>query len=109
MAGVLLIMSAAFLPETLRKKRVVFEKSIDKDGNPVVIEDKPPSFLDTLKVSFKPMVVMLYDPTVNLLTAYNTVIFACLYFLVGKKAECSGINNNNFDFFLLESYYHRYI
>ncbi|KAG2230703.1 hypothetical protein INT48_003710 [Thamnidium elegans] len=81
MAGVLLIMSAAFLPETLRKKRVVFEKSIDKDENPVVIEDKPPSFLDTLKVSFKPMVVMLYDPTVNLLTAYNTVIFACLYFL----------------------------
>ncbi|KAI8076277.1 major facilitator superfamily domain-containing protein [Thamnidium elegans] len=63
MAGVLLIMSAAFLPETLRKKRVVFEKSIDKDENPVVIEDKPPSFLDTLKVSFKPMVVMLYDPT----------------------------------------------
>lgn len=93
MAGVLLIMTAILLPETLRKTRQV--EVVEKEKNQVVehddtkdvtiVEKKPsaaPSFLSTLVTSFKPMIIMLHDPTVLLLTAYNTVIFASLYFLV---------------------------
>lgn len=79
MAGLLLIMSAVFLPETLRKQRYK-QTTTEQEKEDLVIQ--APSFLTTLKVSFKPMIVMLYDPTVNLLTVYNSVIFACLYFLV---------------------------
>lgn len=94
MAGVLLILTAAFLPETLRKQRQVDviknEMNEAVEGNQyvskdvTVVEKKPsaPSFFSTLGTSFKPMIVMLHDPTVLLLTAYNTVIFASLYFLV---------------------------
>ncbi|CAO3636166.1 unnamed protein product [Mucor hiemalis] len=93
MAGVLLILTAAFLPETLRKQRQVDviknEMNEAVEGNQyvskdvTVVEKKPsaPSFFSTLGTSFKPMIVMLHDPTVLLLTAYNTVIFASLYFL----------------------------
>lgn len=94
MAGVLLILTAAFLPETLRKQRQVevIKNEMDEDlgenhyvsnKDVTTVEKKPsgPSFFTTLGTSFKPMIVMLHDPTVLLLTAYNTVIFASLYFL----------------------------
>jgi hypothetical protein len=88
MAGVLLVMTAAFLPETLRKTKQVelIEKEMEQVSKDVTVVEKKvtaaPSFLSTLGTSFKPMIVMLHDPTVLLLTAYNTVIFASLYFLV---------------------------
>lgn len=111
MAGVLLVMTAAFLPETLRKTKQaqVIEKEIDQDhvdvdktAAPVEKSAAPvqktiaataPSFWATLSNSFKPMITMLHDPTVLLLTAYNTVIFACLYFLVSHHLNYSPFPN----------------
>ncbi|KAI9244232.1 major facilitator superfamily domain-containing protein [Sporodiniella umbellata] len=72
LSGVLLILTAAFLPETLRKPK------------PEVTETKRSAlseFSNVMYTSFKPMVILFFDPTVLLLTAYNTVIFASLYFL----------------------------
>lgn len=88
MAGVLLAMSAVFLPETLRKKRLqVIEKTMDiEQDKSHVTKIETPSFFSTLRTSFKPMVTMLHDPTVLILTVYNSVIFACLYFLVTIKS-----------------------
>jgi hypothetical protein len=92
MAGVLLVMTAAFLPETLRKTKQVqsIEKKMEQDHivdntketAPAATVVKSPSFFSTLATSFKPMITMLHDPTVLVLIAYNTIIFACLYFLV---------------------------
>lgn len=121
MAGVLLILTVAFLPETLRKQRQVevIKNEMDEglEGNHFVskdvttVEKKPsgPSFFTTLGTSFKPMIVMLHDPTVLLLTAYNTVIFASLYFLVRQpiqKRSIFGMTNLSIT---IESHHHGYI
>jgi hypothetical protein len=66
------------LPETVRRKRVLS----DHDENGVARER-----IRTLKkvsAAITPLIVMLGDPTVLVITIYNTVIFACLFFLVSK-------------------------
>ncbi|CAO3660280.1 unnamed protein product [Rhizopus stolonifer] len=69
LAGVLLLLTAVFLPETLRKQKPQVEKRTKG------------AFVKAMSASFKPMFILMYDPTVIILTAYNTIIFACLYFL----------------------------
>ncbi|RCH91251.1 hypothetical protein CU097_009261 [Rhizopus azygosporus] len=91
LAGVLLLLTTAFLPETLRKQRPdiltdrelieEFKVQNDRGKQGTIEKHAKPTFFATLAISFKPMLIMLNDPTVNLLTAYNTVIFASLYFL----------------------------
>ncbi|CEP07676.1 hypothetical protein [Parasitella parasitica] len=87
LCGVLLIFSAFFLPETLRKQRSQ-EKQVDdtlsSTSTTVYAKSKPsssPSCLATLYTSFSPMFIMLYDPNVILLMLFNSVIFGSLYIL----------------------------
>lgn len=86
-----MLLTTAFLPETLRKQRPdiltdqelieEFKVQNDRGKQGTIEKHAKPTFFATLAISFKPMLIMLNDPTVNLLTAYNTVIFASLYFL----------------------------
>ncbi|KAI9247685.1 major facilitator superfamily domain-containing protein [Phascolomyces articulosus] len=71
LGGVLLVLVAVFLPETLRKKRT-------KDDDDKISKHHAMKEMITV---FGPMFSMLRDPTVLLITIYSTVIFACLYFL----------------------------
>jgi predicted MFS family arabinose efflux permease len=85
LCGVLLIFTAFFLPETLRKQRPQ-EKEIDDNlsstSTTVHIKAKSSSsFLATLSISFRPIITMLYDPNVILLMLFNSIIFASLYIL----------------------------
>ncbi|KAI8647492.1 major facilitator superfamily domain-containing protein [Parasitella parasitica] len=87
LCGVLLIFSAFFLPETLRKQRPQ-EKQLDDtlSSTSTTIHVKSsssssPSFLATLYTSFHPMITMLYDPNVILLMLFNSIIFGSLYIL----------------------------
>jgi hypothetical protein len=77
-------MILVLLPETLRRKRV---EVLTSDGNNRKILKKTEKFqaLKNLKTAFAPMLIMLGDPTVLVITFYNTVIFSCLYFLVGFR------------------------
>lgn len=81
----LLIFTAFFLPETLRKQRPQ-EKEIDDNlsstSTTVYVKVKSSSsFLTTLSISFRPMITMLYDPNVILLMLFNSIIFGSLYIL----------------------------
>ncbi|KAI9495936.1 major facilitator superfamily domain-containing protein [Zychaea mexicana] len=69
LGGVLLVLVAVFLPETLRKKH--------PKGN----SNPTHSAVKEMLTVFGPMFSMLRDPSVLLITIYSTVIFACLYFL----------------------------
>lgn len=62
------------LPETLRKS----PSFKNEQGN---AKDRFVA-LKTMRNVFTPMVVMVRDPTVVLITLYNTVIYASLFFLV---------------------------
>ncbi|KAI7856198.1 major facilitator superfamily domain-containing protein [Circinella umbellata] len=75
LGGVLLILVAAFLPETLRKKRAK-----DNDNNNNLNNSSSHAIKEMITV-FGPMLSMLQDPSVLVITIYSTVIFACLYFL----------------------------
>ncbi|CAO3644321.1 unnamed protein product [Mucor fragilis] len=87
LCGVLLIFTAFFLPETLRKQRPSPEKPMDDSLSStsttvhVKSKSKSSSLLTTLYHSFRPMITMLYDPNVILLMLFNSVIFASLYIL----------------------------
>lgn len=63
------------LPETLRVKRD--EQDIRKS--------EKPSVPDNMKRIFLPMLSMLTEPPIILITLYNTVVYASLYVLVGIK------------------------
>lgn len=78
---VLLLMVLVLLPETVRRKRVEMLTS-DESGQEIVQKIEKFQALKNLKTVFTPMLVMLGDPTVLVITFYNTVIFSCLYFLV---------------------------
>ncbi|KAL9553502.1 hypothetical protein MBANPS3_003267 [Mucor bainieri] len=87
LCGVLLVFTAFFLPETLRKQRPTPEKPMDDSlsstSTTVHVKSKSSSssLLTTLYHSFRPMVTMLYDPNVILLIIFNSVIFGSLYIL----------------------------
>ncbi|KAL7312470.1 hypothetical protein PS15m_008225 [Mucor circinelloides] len=72
-AGLLLVMLIFLLPETLRKS----PSFKNEQGN---AKDRFVA-LKTMRNVFTPMVVMVRDPTVVLITLYNTVIYASLFFL----------------------------
>ncbi|KAF1800206.1 major facilitator superfamily domain-containing protein [Mucor lusitanicus] len=67
--GVVLVLVAFFLPETVRKTR------------PAVQKGKGSSVFKNLRVAFAPMIVMLGDPTILIMTLYGSIIFASLFFL----------------------------
>lgn len=75
-AGLLLIMLIILLPETLRKSPTPKSKQCINTYQERFVA------LKTMRNVFSPMVVMLKDPTVLLITLYNTVIYASLFFLV---------------------------
>ncbi|KAG2196808.1 hypothetical protein INT47_002735 [Mucor saturninus] len=75
---VLLLLVTFLLPETLRKKRIVM------DEKHAVERFKA---LRNLKAVFCPMIGMLGDPTVLLITLYNTVILSCFYLLTPTISE----------------------
>ena len=74
LGGLLLIMTTVLLPETLRKVKPE-DKCLDKKGS-------QPGVLQNIIRDFKPMFLMLRDWSVINVTAYHSVIFACLYFMV---------------------------
>lgn len=61
------------LPETVRRKRTPVDEKHAAERFKA---------LKSMKAAFCPMIIMLGDPTVLLITLYNTVILACFYFLV---------------------------
>ncbi|KAL9544813.1 hypothetical protein MBANPS3_007445 [Mucor bainieri] len=67
--GVVLVLVAFFLPETVRKTR------------PTTINDKAPGVSKNLHKAFAPMIAMLGDPTILIMTLYGSIIFASLFFL----------------------------
>lgn len=83
----LLLFVIFLLPETARRKRCIEEVIITSPDNNqqeivVVKKTEGSQTLKTLSTIFSPMIVMLGDPTVIIITIFNTVPFACLYFLV---------------------------
>lgn len=68
--GIVLILVALFLPETVRTSR------------PSMVKGKSSSVFRNLRTAFTPMVVMLGDPTILIMTLYGSIIFASLFFLV---------------------------
>ena len=75
LGGLLLIAELFLLPETLRLKKPGNDS--EKENN------KRFRALKNFKAVFAPMVVMLGDPTVLIITAYNTIVFSCMFFVVG--------------------------
>ncbi|OAC98855.1 hypothetical protein MUCCIDRAFT_115100 [Mucor lusitanicus CBS 277.49] len=73
-AGLLLIMLIVLLPETLRKSPPSTNSELYNGKERFVA-------LKTMRNVFTPMVMMVRDPTVVLITLYNTVIYASLFFL----------------------------
>lgn len=79
---VLLIMVFVFLPETVRRERIEMLTNDNESGQEIVHKTEKFRALQNLKTAFAPMLAMLGDPTILVITLYNTVIFCCLYFLV---------------------------
>lgn len=71
-----------FLPETVRRERVEMLTNDNESGQEIVHKTEKFRALQNLKTAFAPMLAMLGDPTILVITLYNTVIFCCLYFLV---------------------------
>ncbi|KAL1927933.1 hypothetical protein VTP01DRAFT_3338 [Rhizomucor pusillus] len=69
-SGILFLMTAFLLPETLRKQKVIGDKLAVKSNA-----------FQNVKRDLKPMLQMMQDWTVISITAYNAVIFSSLYFL----------------------------
>ncbi|KAI7879282.1 MFS general substrate transporter [Lichtheimia hyalospora FSU 10163] len=69
LGGLLFILVAIFLPETLRK---------DKSQTD---QQRSPNYVRNVLRAFIPLLVMLRDPSVLVVTIYSTVIFGCLFFL----------------------------
>lgn len=92
--GIVLVLVALFLPETVRKPR------------PSMVKGKQTSVFSNLRTAFTPMVVMLGDPTILIMTLYGSIIFASLFFLV-SYTRC---NVSPFtDAINVESYHHRHV
>jgi hypothetical protein len=71
-----------FLPETVRREKVEMLTSDNESSQEIVHKTEKFRALQNLKAAFAPMVAMLGDPTILIITLYSTVIFCCLYFLV---------------------------
>ncbi|OAD06603.1 hypothetical protein MUCCIDRAFT_118861, partial [Mucor lusitanicus CBS 277.49] len=80
--GVVLVLVAFFLPETVRKTR------------PAVQKGKGSSVFKNLRVAFAPMIVMLGDPTILIMTLYGSIIFASLFFLVNHTRYNASSSTN---------------
>ncbi|KAI8080746.1 major facilitator superfamily domain-containing protein [Gilbertella persicaria] len=90
LCGVLLCLTSVFLPETLRKVKPRpnnNEKNNLEDAvslTSTTVHPSPNQHLsvrETLALSFKPMITMLHDPNVIILTINSSIIFASLYIL----------------------------
>lgn len=68
--AVLILLMIAFMPETLRKKKI--------DSKECKITSQ----------ALMPLLCMFFDPNVMLITLCNTVIYTCLYFLVNLFPLC---------------------
>jgi multidrug resistance protein len=66
----LIILMISFMPETLRKKKI------------------DPKECKKSSQALMPLLSMFFDPNVMLITLCNTVIYACLYFLVNFFPLC---------------------
>jgi len=98
------LLTAAYLPETLRKQRPDEDEQFNKEiaeGKQVKKEGALTNLSKALSTSFKPMFILSRDPTVIILTAYNTIIFACLYFLASIVLQINLIFTNFKHFFLV--------
>ncbi|KAI8987088.1 major facilitator superfamily domain-containing protein [Pilobolus umbonatus] len=79
LGAVLLVLVTFQLPETFRKHEK-HEYTVDDEGKRIETKG-PTNIFQQMAVAFTPMVIMLQDPTIIVITIYNTVIFASLYFL----------------------------
>lgn len=82
----------AFLPETVRREKVEMLTNDNESGQEIVHKTEKFRALQNLKTAFAPMVAMLGDPTILVITLYNTVIFCCLYFLVSIATSTIAYN-----------------
>ncbi|GAN04290.1 MFS multidrug resistance transporter [Mucor ambiguus] len=67
--GIVLVLVVFFLPETVRKARST------------AVKGKAPGVSKNIRTAFAPMIVMLGDPTILIMTLYGSIIFASLFFL----------------------------
>jgi multidrug resistance protein len=80
---ILLVFIIFSLPETLRLKKPSTDEHIPVTINePVSIQKKLDRFIKLVRSIFSPMIVMTRDPTVIIITIYNTIVFSCLFFIV---------------------------
>ncbi|KAK4509398.1 uncharacterized protein ATC70_007749 [Mucor velutinosus] len=86
-AGLLLIMLIFLLPETLRKSAT--SKKEQCNGRERFVA------LKTMRNVFYPMITMVRDPTVVLITLYNTVIYSSLFFLASIYAHLNRLSCSN--------------
>ncbi|CEP09811.1 hypothetical protein [Parasitella parasitica] len=82
----LLLMVLSLLPETVRRKRIEMLSS-DENNQEIVRQTENFQALRNMKTAFAPMLIMLGDPTIIVITLYSTVIFSCLYFLTPTITE----------------------
>lgn len=73
-AAVLLVAMIFFLPETLRLDKTTKENTLNNPKQSRVIKN--------MQSVYSPMIVMLRDPNVLIITFYNTIIFSSLFFIV---------------------------
>lgn len=92
--GAILLLYVTFLlPETVRRKREEVLPTFDERGQAIL---KPPEKFKALKImrtAFAPMITMLSDPTVLMITLYNTIVFASLFFLVSLTVNSTNLVN----------------
>ncbi|KAL0137464.1 major facilitator superfamily domain-containing protein [Mucor lusitanicus] len=69
---VLLSMVFVFLPETVRRTKVEMLTNDNESGQEIVHKAEKFRALQNLKTAFAPMVAMLGDPTILVITFYNT-------------------------------------
>lgn len=98
-----------FLPETVRRTKVEMLTSDNESGQEIVHKAEKFRALQNLKTAFAPMVAMLGDPTILVITFYNTVIFCCLYFLVSiiYFLMASNTHFTHIYFLIIDTYNHR--
>jgi hypothetical protein len=85
--AVVLLFVTFLLPETVRRKREQVLPAVDEHGQAVTKPSDKFKALKDMRAAFAPMITMLGDPTVLVITLYNTITFASLYFLVSASIE----------------------
>lgn len=83
--GVLLLVMVVFLlPETLRIKKHTTTENLEEESvlNQNEKETVRLQFLNNVQLLFLPILIMTKDPTVLLVTVYNTIVFSSIFFVV---------------------------